>query len=111
MPHLSHITLPSSRWNDATVRARVERWLEDEVEPAKARRGAPPRFQCRYAPHFGMFEAHAGKDLTAQLEFMADQGFTALEDNGLMARPIEVQTRIGETLAKRGMTMGVFVID
>jgi hydroxypyruvate isomerase len=78
---------------------------------AKARRVAPRRFQCRYAPHFGMFEAHAGKDHVAQLEFMADQGFTALEDNGLMGRPVEAQTRIGETLAKRGMTMGVFVID
>jgi hydroxypyruvate isomerase len=82
------------------------------TQAAKARRPALPRkFQCRYAPHFGMFKEHAGADLIAQLEFMADQGFTALEDNGLMARPVEVQTRIGETLARRGMTMGVFVID
>ena len=42
---------------------------------------------------------------------MADQGFTALEDNGLMGRPVDVQAKIGETLARRGMTMGVFVID
>jgi hydroxypyruvate isomerase len=79
---------------------------------AKARRPATPRkFQCRYAPHFGMFKEHAGADHVAQLNFMADQGFTALEDNDLMKRPVEVQTLIGETLAKRGMTMGVFVID
>ena len=83
---------------------------------AKARRPALPpgvkrSFQCRYAPHFGMFKEHAGPDLIAQLEFMADQGFTALEDNGLMGRPVDVQVKIGETLAKRGMTMGVFVID
>jgi hydroxypyruvate isomerase len=79
---------------------------------AKARRPAlPRRFQCRYAPHFGMFKEHAGADLIAQLNFMADQGFTALEDNGLMGRPVDVQVQIGETLAKRGMTMGVFVID
>jgi hydroxypyruvate isomerase len=77
----------------------------------KARRVAPRRFQCRYAPHFGMFKAHAGEDLVAQLDFMADQGFTALEDNGLMSRPVDVQQKIGETLARRGMTMGVFVID
>jgi hydroxypyruvate isomerase len=77
----------------------------------KARRVAPRRFQCRYAPHFGMFKAHAGEDLVAQLDFMADQGFTALEDNGLMGRPVDVQQKIGETLARRGMTMGVFVID
>jgi hydroxypyruvate isomerase len=86
--------------------------LANTAQAAKARRPALPRkFQCRYAPHFGMFKATAGEDLVAQLEFMADQGFTALEDNGLMARPVDVQQKIGETLAKRGMTMGVFVID
>src|SRR5262245_570602 len=60
-------------------------------------------FQMMYAPHFGMFKEHAGPDLFAQLEFMADRGFKALEDNGLMGRPVDVQQRIGETLAKRGM--------
>jgi hydroxypyruvate isomerase len=58
-----------------------------------------------------MFKEHAGPDLVAQLEFMAAQGFTALEDNGLMGRPVEVQQKIGETLARLGMTIGVFVID
>jgi hydroxypyruvate isomerase len=58
-----------------------------------------------------MFKETAGADHVAQLEFMAAQGFTALEDNDLMKRPVEVQTRIGETLARLGMTMGVFVID
>jgi hydroxypyruvate isomerase len=69
------------------------------------------RLKRMYAPHFGMFEQHAGKDLVAQLEFMAAQGFTALEDNGLMGRPVDVQERIGATLTRLGMTMGVFVID
>lgn len=68
-------------------------------------------FRLNYAPHFGMFEAHAGKDLFDQLRFMADQGFRALEDNDLMARTPQVQARIGQTLARLGMTMGVFVID
>lgn len=68
-------------------------------------------FRMNYAPHFGMFEAHAGKDLFDQLRFMADQGFRALEDNDLMARTPQVQARIGQTLARLGMTMGVFVID
>lgn len=53
----------------------------------------------------------AGDDLIDQLNFMADQGFTALEDNGLMGRDVALQTKIGETLAKNNMTMGVFVID
>ena len=84
----------------------------EAAQSGKARRAQlPHKFQCRYAPHFGMFKETAGQDLVAQLNFMADQGFTALEDNGLMGRPVEEQTLIGETLAKRGMTMGVFVID
>jgi hydroxypyruvate isomerase len=68
-------------------------------------------FRLKYAPHFGMFQHSAGKDPIDQLKFMADVGFTALEDNGLMGRAPEVQQRIGDTLAKLGMTMGVFVID
>jgi hypothetical protein len=34
-----------------------------------------------------MFENSAGKDVVDQLKFMADNGFTALEDNGMMGRP------------------------
>lgn len=68
-------------------------------------------FNLKYAPHFGMFKNHAGADLIDQLNFMADQGFTALEDNGLMGRDVAMQTKIGETLAKRNMTMGVFVVE
>ncbi len=71
----------------------------------------PHKFNLRYAPHFGMFKHHAGDDIIDQLNFMADQGFTALEDNGMMARDLAMQTKIGETLAKRNMGMGVFVID
>jgi hydroxypyruvate isomerase len=84
------------------------------LAPMSARAAARPgahKFRLKYAPHFGMFEASAGKDLLDQLRFMADQGFTALEDNDLMKRPASMQTQIGETLAKLGMTMGVFVID
>lgn len=69
------------------------------------------RFRLKYAPHFGMFKHAAGEDLLDQLRFMADAGFTAFEDNGLMQRPVDVQEAIGRTLASLGMTMGVFVID
>ncbi len=68
-------------------------------------------FKLKYAPHFGMFKASAGEDLLDQLRFMADAGFTALEDNGLMKRTVAVQEAIGKTLAQLNMTMGVFVID
>jgi len=68
-------------------------------------------FNMKFAPHFGMFEQHAGKDLLDQLSFMADMGFRALEDNGMMGRTPEVQEKIGKHLAKLGMEMGVFVVD
>lgn len=76
-------------------------------EPVAAAPAA--KFKLKYAPHFGMFEASAGKDLIDQLKFMADQGFTALEDNGMMKREPEVQEKIGKELERLGMTMGVFV--
>ena len=69
------------------------------------------KFKMKYAPHFGMFENSAGKDLIDQLKFMADQGFTAMEDNGMMGHTPEMQSKIGETMAKLGMTMGVFVVS
>jgi hydroxypyruvate isomerase len=76
-----------------------------QINPAKN------SFKLQYAPHFGMFSNSAGSDPIDQLKFMADNGFMALEDNGMMSRPIEMQTQIGETMAKLGMTMGVFVLD
>ncbi|MFN4146852.1 MAG: hydroxypyruvate isomerase family protein [Runella sp.] len=78
---------------------------------AAASPSAKHKFKLAYAPHFGMFANSAGKDPMDQLKFMADVGFTALEDNGMMSKPPELQSKIGETLAKLGMTMGVFVLD
>ena len=72
---------------------------------------AAHQFNLKYAPHFGMFKNSAGDDPIAQLNFMAEQGFTAFEDNGMMGREVSVQTAIGEALAKHNMTMGVFVVD
>jgi len=65
-----------------------------------------PTFICDFAPHFGMFENHAGKDLVSQLEFMADQGFLSLEDNGMMKRPVEEQEKIAAAMNRLGMTWG-----
>jgi hydroxypyruvate isomerase len=72
---------------------------------------APKPFKHLYAPHDGMFKNHAGADFVDQIKFMADQGFKAIEDNGLLGRSVAEQERIGKTLAQLGMTMGVFVID
>ena len=67
------------------------------------------KFKLKYGPHFGMFRHHAGKDPIDQLKFAADQGFHAWEDNGMMKKPSELQTKIGQTMEQLGMTMGVFV--
>jgi len=66
-------------------------------------------FNLNYAPHIGMFKNLAGDDPIDQLNFMADQGFTAFEDNGMKDRSIELQKRMSNTMVKRNMTMGVFV--
>lgn len=72
---------------------------------------AAPTFRMNYAPHDGMFKNSAGADFVDQIKFMYDQGFRAIEDNGLLGRSVADQERIGKTLSQLGMTMGVFVVD
>lgn len=67
-------------------------------------------FNLNYGFHDGMFAAHAGKDFIDQIKWAHDQGFRSIEDNGMMNRTPEMQSKIGDTLAKLGMQMGVFVI-
>ena len=81
------------------------------MSAAKKKKKKKVDFKLKYAPHFGMFKHSAGDDPIEQLHFMADRGFTALEDNGMMRRDVALQTKIGETMAKLNMTMGVFVVD
>ena len=69
------------------------------------------KFNLKYAPHIGMFKISSGDDPIAQINFMAEQGFTALEDNGMMGRSVNEQSKMGEALAKNNMSMGVFVLD
>jgi len=67
------------------------------------------KFKLKYAPHFGMFKRHAGKDHIDQIKFMAENGFTAMEDNGMMRRSEQLQNKIARQMERLGMTMGVFV--
>src|SRR5664279_3280395 len=60
-------------------------------------------FNLNYAIHDGMFKNHAGTDFVEQIKFAHSIGFRAIEDNGMMARPVEQQKLIGNTLAKMGM--------
>ena len=62
----------------------------------EAENGARDTFSMHYAPHFGMFKNSAGGDLVDQLNFAADQGFTAWEDNGMKGRSTDTQERIAE---------------
>lgn len=68
-------------------------------------------FSMKFAPHFGMFKHHAGDDPVAQLEFAADEGFTAWEDNGMAGRSPEEQDRIADAMQRLGIEMGVFVMN
>jgi hydroxypyruvate isomerase len=67
------------------------------------------KFKLKFAPHDGMFKYHAGPDIIDQIQFMADQGFTAFEDNEMRNRPLKTQEAIANILQDNAMEMGVFV--
>lgn len=67
-------------------------------------------FRLNYGIHDGTFKNLAGDDFIEQIKFAHSAGFRAIEDNGMMSRPVEQQKKIGDTLAKLGMQMGVFVL-
>jgi hydroxypyruvate isomerase len=73
------------------------------AEPAK-------KFKLKYAPSLGQFQQHAGKDPIDQLKFMADEGFSAMFDNGLPGKPPELQEKIATEMTRLGMTLGPFVM-
>lgn len=85
------------------------------VRPAKAvmangrTDGKKAGFKLKYAPYLSMFKNSAGEDRIDQLKFIADQGFEAIFDNGLMRRPVELQEAIAKEMDRLGMTMGPFV--
>ena len=77
---------------------------------AKPASGQGAGFKLKYAPAIGMFEAHAGKSAVDQLKFMADQGFTAWFDNGLMGRPPAEQESLARESNRLGLAIGPFVV-
>ena len=70
----------------------------------------PQPFKLNYAFHDGMFKNSGGANFLDQIQFAYDNGFRAIEDNGMMDRKPEEQQKIGDKLAKLGMSMGVFVV-
>ncbi len=75
---------------------------------AARERPQPTPFRLRYAPHFGMFSNHA-KAPEDQLQFAADEGFVAWEDNGMAGRDDDLQRRLAAKMEQCGISMGVFV--
>jgi hydroxypyruvate isomerase len=71
---------------------------------------ATKKFKLKYAPSFGQFTQHAGNDLIDQLKFMADQGFSAMFDNGMMGKPADLQEKIAKEMSRLDMTLGPFVL-
>lgn len=71
---------------------------------------SPGKFKLKYAPSLGMFREHAGDDPVDNLKFMADQGFTAMFDNGIMGKPKEMQEKIASEMSRLDMTLGPFVL-
>src|SRR4051812_10270975 len=67
-------------------------------------------FKLNYGIHDGMFKNSGGSNFVDQIQFAYDIGFRAIEDNGMMDRPVDEQKKIGDKLASLGMRMGVFVV-
>lgn len=78
-----------------------------QQQPSKAAQ----TFNLNYGPHDGMFKNLAGSNFLDQIQFMYDQGFRGIEDNGMSGRSVQEQEKIGNLLAKLGMSMGVFVLN
>ena len=84
-------------------------FVQAKATPKKVADDSKP-FNLNYGIHDGMFKNHAGPDFIEQIKFAHSMGFRSIEDNGMMRRSVDQQKKIGETLARLGMTMGVFVI-
>ncbi len=79
---------------------------------SKATLAAPDKtFNLDYAPHHGTFKNSVGESFLDQIQYIYDQGFRSIEDNGYLNRSIKEQSKIGNLLEKLGMRMGVFVVD
>ena len=76
---------------------------------SKTSTGSSDTFRLKFAPHEGMFKNLGGETILEQLHFIAEQGFTAFEDNNMRNRPVELQTKIAKLMQDKNIEMGVFV--
>ena len=89
----------AAAFSAAPALAGLKRQAETNVKP----------FKLKYAPGLGMFKNHAGNNPVDQLKFMADRGFRAFFDNGMMGRPVPEQETIAREAQRLNLTMGPFV--
>jgi len=68
------------------------------------------KFNLKYAPHLGTFPEHAGKDPIDNIKFIADQGFRAFFDNGLMKKDPDLQEKVAAEANRQGLDIGPFVM-
>jgi len=95
----------------ATAAAAAATWAVTRTAKLNAEvQQTTGRFKLKYAPTVNAFSAHAGDDPLDNIKFAADQGFSAVFDNGLMGRPKDQQEKIGKLVADLGMTLGPFVM-
>ncbi len=55
-------------------------------------------FHLNYGIHDGTFRNTVGDDFIEQIKYAHSIGFRAIEDNGMMTRPVDMQKKIGDTL-------------
>ena len=67
-------------------------------------------FKLKYAPSFGMFRQHAGREYMDNIKFCHDMGFTAMFDNGLPRRTPEDQEKLANEMRRLGMDLGPWVL-
>ena len=79
--------------------------MESSARPAVSNKA---KFTMKYAPTLGMFNQNAGKDPVDNLKFIADQGFRAAYDLGLIGRPPAEQEKIANEARKLGLELGQF---
>ena len=66
------------------------------------------KFMLKYAPTLGMFKENTGNNPIDNLKFIADQGFRAAYDLGLIDRPTAEQEKIANEAQRLGLELGQF---
>jgi len=107
-PHASRREfLKTAALGGAAALSLPARGAAGQAKPAAAKEEP---FKLKYAPGLDMLAASAGKAATDQMKAVADNGFRAWFDNGLMGRPAAEQEALAKESNRLGLTIGPFVV-